>query len=673
MYLPNVGAGWNQSHYFQYTHDDFTNVELNANREFEFVDDVKTVGVYNGMTNYVSGPLNWDQIGYFVNGVKYAKWNCGMSVNWMFAVIDSATGIQWQSVDPEADGFGQFGNYHCVDYDLNAFYFNSTDPTNFQKLIDFIDTIPQGNYVLAMSVNNPAYAGFTPELESAFQTIGASAIDTLTEAVPYVLFAKKGDASYPVYEIVGDTFTSVIDTSFNITGSWSTGFVSTKPVGPAASWQSLHWKTSGAEPLDETKIQLIGIKADGTQSVLVPTILANDTSLAGIDANIYPYLKLRIDFTDTLNRTPPQLDYWRIHHQLQPELAIDPRLHYSVTDTVNKFGYLNLQFAVANVSPVAMHNVPVKFTISDVTNAQHVITVALDTVLANDTVHAVLNYQINSSAFNGLNKIVVEINPFGATHQPEQYHFNNFATLSFIGTQDNVNPYMDVTFDGQHIMDGDIVSAKPEINIRLKDDNDNLKLNDSSAFDLSMIWPDGSVHNVTFDNISAFFFPATGDQNTASATLRPELPQDGRYELIAQGYDKSGNPAGQYAYRIGFDVINKPMISNVLNYPNPFTTQTRFVFTLTGSRVPEFFKIQIMTVSGKVVKEIYKAELGNIHIGHNITDYAWDGTDQYGDKLANGLYLYRVVTRLDNNVVERYETSVDRMFEKGFGKMYLMR
>ena len=115
------------------------------------------------------------------------------------------------------------------------------------------------------------------------------------------------------------------------------------------------------------------------------------------------------------------------------------------------------------------------------------------------------------------------------------------------------------------------------------------------------------------------------------------------------------------------------MISNVLNYPNPFTTQTRFVFTLTGSRVPEFFKIQIMTVSGKVVKEIYKAELGNIHIGHNITDYAWDGTDQYGDKLANGLYLYRVVTRLDNNVVERYETSVDRMFEKGFGKMYLMR
>ncbi len=39
-------------------------------------------------------------------------------------------------------------------------------------------------------------------------------------------------------------------------------------------------------------------------------------------------------------------------------------------------------------------------------------------------------------------------------------------------------------------------------------------------------------------------------------------------------------------------------------------------------------------------------ELGPLHIGSNITDYAWDGTDEFGDQLANGTYLYRVV--LDN-------------------------
>ena len=42
------------------------------------------------------------------------------------------------------------------------------------------------------------------------------------------------------------------------------------------------------------------------------------------------------------------------------------------------------------------------------------------------------------------------------------------------------------------------------------------------------------------------------------------------------------------------------------NYPNPFSTSTKFVFTLTGSEIPDVFTIQIMTISGKVVREITK-------------------------------------------------------------------
>ena len=53
-------------------------------------------------------------------------------------------------------------------------------------------------------------------------------------------------------------------------------------------------------------------------------------------------------------------------------------------------------------------------------------------------------------------------------------------------------------------------------------------------------------------------------------------------------------------------------------------------------------EIQIMTLTGAVVREIFMPELGPLHIGNNLTDYAWDGTDQYGDRLANGTYLYRV-------------------------------
>ena len=71
------------------------------------------------------------------------------------------------------------------------------------------------------------------------------------------------------------------------------------------------------------------------------------------------------------------------------------------------------------------------------------------------------------------------------------------------------------------------------------------------------------------------------------------------------------------------------MISNMLNYPNPFTTSTAFVFTITGSEVPQNIKIQILTITGKVVREITKDELGPLHVGRNITEFKWDGTDMY--------------------------------------------
>jgi flagellar hook assembly protein FlgD len=119
----------------------------------------------------------------------------------------------------------------------------------------------------------------------------------------------------------------------------------------------------------------------------------------------------------------------------------------------------------------------------------------------------------------------------------------------------------------------------------------------------------------------------------------------------------------------------------MFNYPNPFTTSTAFVFTVTGSEVPQNIRIQIMTITGKIVKEVTKLELGPLHIGRNITEYKWDGTDQYGQKLGNGIYLYRVITNLNGSSLEKFtlndqsggKLDTDKYFNKGYGKMYLMR
>ena len=125
--------------------------------------------------------------------------------------------------------------------------------------------------------------------------------------------------------------------------------------------------------------------------------------------------------------------------------------------------------------------------------------------------------------------------------------------------------------------------------------------------------------------------------------------------------------------QLSFEVVNAATISNVYPYPNPVISKARFVFTVTGQELPRNLKIQIMSLTGRVVREIFMSELGPLHIGNNITDYAWDGTDSYGDRLANGTYLYRVAYDDSNVSFSHRTTAGDKAFKNDWGKLVLMR
>ncbi|HVV06518.1 MAG TPA: hypothetical protein VHC96_19940, partial [Puia sp.] len=266
--------------------------------------------------------------------------------------------------------------------------------------------------------------------------------------------------------------------------------------------------------------------------------------------------------------------------------------------------------------------------------------------------------------------------------QPEQYFFNNFLYRKFYVRYEDRNPTLDVTFDNIHILNDDIVSAKPHIQIRLQSASQYLLLQDTSLITVQVQYPDMTLHPYHFNTDTLRFTPSTGGpDNTATVDFYPaftkQYNQSGDdYVLIVSGKDALGNPAGTAPYRVGFTIINKPMISNMLNYPNPFTTSTAFVFTITGSEVPQNIKIQILTITGKIVREITSDELGPLHIGRNITEFKWNGTDMYGSRLANGVYLYHVVTNLNGKSLDKYKSggdNTDKYFNNGYGKMYLMR
>ena len=81
-------------------------------------------------------------------------------------------------------------------------------------------------------------------------------------------------------------------------------------------------------------------------------------------------------------------------------------------------------------------------------------------------------------------------------------------------------------------------------------------------------------------------------------------------------------------------------LDHVLNYPNPFTTSTDFYFEHNQVCSQLEAQIQIFTVSGRLVKTINETVMTE---GFRSEGVNWNGRDDFGDQLAKGVYVYRVI------------------------------
>ena len=710
IYLPNSETGFNQSHYQQQIYSTGEGISFDANSKL-WKYGTRYMNLFVRQGTWVSSTSQEAGLSVAINGVASIRNTCWFQ-SVVFNVFDPITFAPWiNTTTGVADAYrgGKFGSAanNCSNSRRWNFEYRWDSLSSRKRAVDFLeDTVPDGAYVVVRSflldpVAFPAFANMVKyanqwrtEDEAAYgagnslyhtlKNAGFSGIDSFYRPRQFVLVYKKNDPSFTPKWIVSEGVLDNVTLTVDCPVPDTVGFINSPQFGPALAWKTLKWRGTSLDQLpgDNPKVSVIGIRTNGQADTLMNNLALSqqDVDISSIDAAEYPYVQLRMRNADNVNNTPYQLRYWRLTYEPAPEGAIAANSYFSMKDTVDVAEPLEFKIAFKNVSATPFSDsIKVKAIVTDRNNVQRTVFVSKHRPLAvdnPDTLH--IRVPIDTRDIVGPNSLYVEINP--DFDQPEQYLFNNFAFRTFYVRGDTLNPVMDVTFDNVHILNRDIVSSKPNILITLKDEAKWHLLNDPSKLKVQVRQVStGLMRDYQFDADTLSFVPAQqgGSQhNTASAIFKPYFEEDGEYELIVTGKDMSDNEAGRMQYRVNFQVINKPMISNMLNYPNPFTTSTAFVFTVTGSQVPQNIRIQILTVTGKVVKEITKEELGPIHIGRNITEYKWDGTDQYGQKLANGVYLYRVITNLNGKSLDKYTSqsdNTDKYFNKGYGKMYLMR
>ncbi len=684
VYVEGAASGWNQSHFYQWTKDEGRNVLIDTtSRDLVFTNTLFDIRLQNAVHPFANPEIVYQNV-----LSEFLRFGGEVTAGVYMASFDGDTGVA------RFNNVGGDHESHILSpwiEDYVAFPYWTDTKERRANVINFIENVvPTGDYIAMYTIQRTDIGGVNdyspqdweadgangdPDLMSVLEKYGATQVRSLANDVkPYIFVFKKDDPSFTPIELKANSDTEIIETNVQITARWFEGQLESTPIGPAIAWDELLWNLEDLDLEQDTfRLDIIGIDEAGNETVVMSDVDEFVRDISNISADTYPYLKLRFHTFDETSRTSAQIPFWRVLYTEVPEAVLDleTKLVFE-SDTISRGRPFKFETVATNLTNVDMDSLYVDFTVTDQNNQIRTTTQVLDPLKAFESLD--INFELPTDGLVGANQFRVEINP--GPQQREKHLFNNLGLRSFFVEGDNTNPLLDVTFDGVRIFNGDLISPNPSIRVILKDENTFNPITDISNFDLALQrLPDNQPYPIDLSANDVVFFPADSTNNyCASIEFTPEF-ESGEYILFVQGTDMDGNLSGDRNLSIEFEVETASTITNVINYPNPFSTQTEFVFTLTGRTVPDEFTIQIYSMSGKVVKEIRKEELGPLRIGLNRTDYKWTGTDDFGNKLANGVYLYRIITsEVDGNTLDHRQTEgIDSFFKRGFGKLVIMR
>jgi len=536
-----------------------------------------------------------------------------------------------------------------------------------------------GEYVLLFTTRNFRWTQLADSVKRRFEFIGVpyDSIARLQDGDAVIILGRKGSPIGSATIVMPNrngnipTNQQILNFQTTLTALSNEGSITSSLIGPASKWGSLFSQIRSAEqsPADQTNLELIGVDNNGQDSLLSVKPDQVNFDLSWLDARQFPFLKLRAQVKDTAFGTPSLIRRWLVAFEGVPEGTLNTSLYPEGTYQTGVYQEgqaLSLPFAFTNISNRTFNE---KLKVNVQLNNQLYQEIELDTLAPNETVQFSLD-SVSTEGLNGLNKLSVFVNP---RLQPEEYFDNNVMELPVEVVADKTLPVLDVLFDGVVIGNGDVVSPSPLIAISLKDENRIRWKKDTLGFEILLTNPQGTTQRIPLTSPDIEVFPANGPSDLFRINFHPKNLEDGKYRLSVQGADASGNMSASAAYQVDFQVISKPSITYFFPYPNPFSTGTRFTFTLTGTVLPEDFVIQIFTPTGRMVKQIPKSEFGTLRIGSNISEYRWEGTDSQGKRLANGLYLYKVVLKDDAGVFTHRPTAADHTISNGFGKLSILR
>lgn len=536
-------------------------------------------------------------------------------------------------------GFPNTNGHHVVVFDTLSLEFveyqrfpllNDNTGVIAQAYIDFLNNLGTDKYIAVAVADEGRVSNAT--LKQMFRDLGSKYIDSLQFRCSWAFLGRKSDPSFAKerYTLSGQG-NARYDTSF--IRLLEQGKYTTPVFGPSGSWTSLNM-VSNIPVGSEIRIKPIGIKENGTIDTL--NYLNSSTHpivLSSINSGTYPFLQFAFEIGKGNAMQSPKVESIALNYKTSPELGINYQSVSLSADSIDQGQNVDLSIKVHNIGESSGSNVQMNIKLITQDRSEKIVyQTSINSILP--TQSKLIQYSYESNFEDGYGDMIFEINIDPENSITELYKDNNSFRIPFYVIRDTVtnikSAAVEVDYNGYQIVDGDFVSSTPEINVLLTYQS-KFPVQDTNAvkfyLDLNRIYY--TQLEIEYDSV-----------NREVKYLFEPVLQPGTHQFKIEGENLLSAESGNSGYQKTFIVSDETKLIDVYNYPNPFASSTNFMMRLTN--IPDEIQINIYTIAGRLIKKIVRPR-SELKIDTN--KFEWNGRDEDGNLVANGIYLYKVILK----------------------------
>jgi len=201
---------------------------------------------------------------------------------------------------------------------------------------------------------------------------------------------------------------------------------------------------------------------------------------------------------------------------------------------------------------------------------------------------------------------------------------------------DSEGPNVEIFLNDESFRSGGVTDENPVFLAEVYDES-GINLAQGSGKFISLVL-DGDEENPII--LNDYYETVSGSLTEGEIEYSMQDLSVGTHTLAFKVWDNYNNSSEAELY-FTVESSNALQFSEPLNFPNPFSEKT--IFMLSHNRAGDDIQttIKVYTIAGRLIKTLKQTD----YSAPSMIQIPWDGRDADGSKIANGIYLYKVIMK----------------------------